>query len=98
MWAWPPGVDENPLETAVRRSEVSEDPKPDLVRGEYTSTLRRVDYFLVNAMLGLLSDGDLSVNRIDPKMTIDVAEKLAWEAMDRAAGMTDRIMAGEGPE
>ena len=67
-------------------------------QGSALATLERVDFFLVKILQGLLSDGDLSVNRIDPKLVVDVAEALAWEAMDRAVQMTDKILAGEGPK
>ena len=50
----------------------------------------------MNILNGILGDGDLSISRIDAQKVVDVAEELAWEAMDRAAQMADKVMSGEG--
>lgn len=70
-----------------------------MASGRYLSTLRRVDYYMAMTLQGLLSDGDLTLNRINPAQLVNLAEKLCWEAMDRAATMADKIVeAGEQQE
>lgn len=64
----------------------------------YGAALRRVDYFMVNILNGMLGDGELSLNRIDAEILLDKAENLAWKAMERCEQITQQMICGEGPE
>lgn len=46
--------------------------------------LKRVDQYFCAILQGLLSDGELTLNRIDPKALVDKAEELVREAIARA--------------